>query len=250
MPSPGSALSLLLALAASAQEPHTPQHAPAASTYDMQRWAAPGRCDPPSGDGREIDDADIATQTRRFLAVLDAAIDQGAEALRLEQLCQRIPVAFIPGLMPPARAEPWNPNPAQPVGLVAMALTHRAGQPYAQSITATYTPSGITVSLSTFDDGPTPYPPGARGYLVQDMGSACPLRLAALSHQLAGAGFNEQRDGMTPPALDFADFDSGVSVSFERPGQLVRVRLQGLFAEQRRHPDAACVAAIELAIAT
>lgn len=249
MPTPSPALSLLLALASTVQDPPT-QQAPAPSAYDMQRWAAPGRCEPRSGDGRQVGDAALARQTGRFLAALDAGIEQGAQALRLEQLCQRITDEFFPGLLPPARPEPWNPDPPQPQGWAFQASTRYPGPPsYTQHIDVTYTPANVTLSLSTTVDDLDRDQANERGYLYQDMGQACPLRLAALSQRLTGRGFSEQRYGLAPPDAAAARYDSGVSVGFERPGESVEVQLQGRFEDQRRDPDNACVESIAFTVA-
>jgi hypothetical protein len=241
MPTPSAALSLLLALASAVQDPPTPP-APAASAYDMQRWAAPGRCEPTPGDSPQAGDAGLAARTARFLAALDAGIEQGAQALRLDQLCKRITDEFFPGLLPPARPEPWNPDPPQPQGQVFQASIRYPGTPsYTQHIDVTYTPANLTLSLSTTVDDPDRDQAGERGYLYQDMGPACPLRLAALSRHLRGRGFSERRYGLVPPDAAAAHDDSGVRVGFEHAGQSVEVELQGRFEDQRRDPDNACV---------
>lgn len=227
--------------------------APPPPSYAMEQWSQPGSCDtqhrrspahPASADGVS---AQVLMQ--RYLGVLDEAIAGDQAALKFAHLCDRFEVDFVPGMLPPPRAEPWNPSPPQPVGHVFAAYVDAPGTAFQQRIEATYTPEEASLSLAISSREDPPVAAGsAPGYRYRDMGEACPLRLGQLADRLAAAGFSKQYYALESPKPEYADTDYGVNASFERDKLAVGATLQGRFAEQRAHPEAACVAEITLSL--
>ncbi|WP_369979895.1 hypothetical protein [Xanthomonas bundabergensis] len=238
---------LVLALPAFARAASPP-------SYAMEQWRQPGDCDARqqrhAAERTSADSVSATVLTQRYLGVLDAVIAGDEAALKFAHLCDRFDVDFVPGMLPPPRAEPWNPSPPQPVGSVFVAYVDAPGTALQQRIEATYTPEEASLSLSISSHAdPAASADGEQGYRYRDMGGTCPLRLGQLADRLAAAGFSKQYDSLEPPSRQFADSDDGVSASFRRDKLAVGATLQGLFVEQRAHPEAACVAEISLSLA-
>ncbi|MET0551289.1 MAG: hypothetical protein ABW002_18695 [Xanthomonas sp.] len=215
---------------------------PAAPAYTLEQWRQPDHCDAAAADDVALTPAIL---TQRYLDVLAAVIAGDTTALQLPQVCARFGKALHQGLLPPARPEPWNPDPPQPIGSVFDASV---AAPFQQTLQALYLPESMTLSLSSrardepppsfADDAPPP----------RDLGTACPLRLGRLADALLAGGFSAQYDGMTPPAQAEMQPDRGVVVRFERDRVAVGVSLLGAFAAQRRQPQAACVGDVSLSL--
>ena len=222
-------------------------------SYVMEQWSQPGNCDMPqrrhAADRASGDGVSAHVLTQRYLGVLDEVIAGDEAALKFAHLCDRFDVDFFPGVLPPARAEPWNPSPPQPVGSVFFASVDAPGSTFQQRLEATYTPeqASLALSISSPEDAPV-FADDEPGYRYRDMGQACPLRLGQLAEKLAAAGFSKQYDSLEPPSGQFAESDYGVSASFQRGNVAVGASLQGRFVEQRAHPEAACVAEITLSL--
>ncbi|QNH20224.1 hypothetical protein HEP73_01123 [Xanthomonas sp. GW] len=237
---------LLLALPAFARAAPPP-------SYVMEQWSQPGNCEMPqrrhAADHASGDGVSAQVLTQRYLGVLDEVIAGDEAALKFAHLCDRFDVDFFPGMLPPARAEPWNPSPPQPVGSVFFASVDAPGSTFQQRLEATYTPeqASLALSISSHEDAPV-FADDEPGYRYRDMGQACPLRLGQLAEKLAAAGFSKQYDSLEPPSGQFAESDYGVSASFQRGNVAVGASLQGRFVEQRAHPEAACVAEITLSL--
>ncbi|MBN6103846.1 hypothetical protein JR064_16885 [Xanthomonas sp. CFBP 8703] len=223
-------------------------------SYVMEQWSQPGNCATPqqrhAADRASSDGVSAKILTQRYLGVLDAVIAGDEAALKFAHLCDRFEVDFLPGMLPPPRAEPWNPSPPQTVGSVFVAYVDAPGTAFQQRIEATYTPEEASLSLSISSHADTAASAdGEQGYRYRDMDGVCPLRLGQLADRLAAAGFSKQYYSLEPPSQAFAESDYGVSASFRRDKLAVGATLQGLFVEQRAHPEAACVAEISLSLA-
>ena len=222
-------------------------------SYVMEQWSQPANCETPQRRhaADHASGAGVFAQvlTQRYLGVLDEVIAGDEAALKFAHLCDRFDVDFFPGVLPPARAEPWNPSPPQPVGNVFFASVDAPGSTFQQRLEATYTPeqASLALSISSPEDAPV-FADDEPGYRYRDMGQACPLRLGQLAEKLAAAGFSKQYDSLEPPSGQFAESDYGVSASFQRGNVAVGASLQGQFVEQRANPEAACVAEITLSL--
>lgn len=241
-------LSLLLVLPAFARA------APPPPSYAMEQWTQPGICETQHrrylADPASADSVSAQALMQRYLGVLDEVIAGDAAALKFAQLCDRFDVDLFESMLPPPYAEPWNPSPPQPVGSVFVAYVDAPGTAFQQRIEATYTPdeASLSLAISSREDPPVAAGSGL-GYRYRDMGAACPLRLGQLADRLVAAGFSRQYYSLEPPSREFAESDDGVSASFRRDKLAVGATLQGLFVEQRAHPEAACVAEISLSLA-
>lgn len=240
-----SALFLLVEPGASA--------APTREPYNMKLWAEPGNCDQQlahESESRKVFSiAPIREQMDHYLTILSEVITGDQTALKLPRICEAFGVDFVPGLLPPAHAEPWNPSPPPPTGYVFNAFTEESGTQYVQHVEATYTPSRATLSLSTtLDEARQSYLFDGRDYVHRDMGKDCPLRLHELTRNLATYGFSKKYYSLKIPDAQFAPFDTGVSVSFQRDNDelVIKATLQGRFVDQRTNPDASCLAKISI----
>ncbi|MFO3703589.1 hypothetical protein ACI6Q5_01065 [Xanthomonas codiaei] len=228
--------------------------APPAENDALLQWSQPGDCgrqrvrkaDPSS----VFDAVSIREQTERYLGLLSEVTAGNRTALKLTHLCTAFGVDFVQGLLPPARAEPWNPSPQQPIGQVFTAFTQEAGTPYQQRIEVTYRPGGLSFSLFTTVDGTGDSDASDKHDSMQrDMGQHCPLRLSELIQRMTRAGFVGEYTGLQAPDEELAIFDDGVGISFRRGNEktVVDATLQGRFVDQRASPGTSCVASISLA---
>ncbi|KAB7780752.1 hypothetical protein [Xanthomonas sp. LMG 12459] len=222
-------------------------------SYAMEQWSQPYTCEAQHqrylADPEQDSSVPAHVMMQRYLGVLDAVIAGDEAALTLRHLCDRFDLDFFPGMLPPPYAEPWNPSPRPPVGNVFAAFVDAAGMAFTQEVEAKYLPdrASLSLSISSKEDAPVAAGSGL-GYRYRDMGDACPLRLGQLADRLAAAGFSKEYFAVEPPPPQYADTDFGVGASFQRDKLAVGATLQGTFAAQRTHPEAACVAGITLSL--
>jgi hypothetical protein len=222
-------------------------------SYAMEQWSQPYTCE--AQHQRYLADPEHAAGVsahvlmQRYLGVLDAVIAGDEAALTFAHLCDRLDLDFYSGMLPPPYAEPWYPAPPPPVGNIFAASVDAAGTAFTQEIEVKYLPNQASLSLSISSQEDAPVAAGSGlGYRYRDMGDACPLRLGQLADRLAAAGFSKEYYAVEPPPPQHADTDYGVSASFQRGDLAVGATLQGTFAAQRTHPEAACVSGITLSL--